>query len=249
MHAIWNIARREFSSYFNSPIAYIAITVFLILAGLQFFYGFLTLNSFGGEAGFFENNEASLRLFFEGIPVLFTVFLPAISMRLMSDEKRSGTLELLVTLPVRDRDIILGKYLASLMFLGVTLILTLPYTITIFWLGNPDLGPMVGGYLGLLLIGAAYLSLGLMTSTWTKNQIVAFILGALLCSSFYFVDGLIGNVWEGTRGFFEAISFKAHFSNISRGVVDTRDVFFFLSIIILPILLAGYSLESRKWKA
>ena len=249
MHAIWTIAKREFSSYFNSPIAYIAITVFLILAGLQFFFGFLTIGSFGTAGGFFENNEASLRLFFEGIPILFTVFLPAISMRLMSDEQRSGTLELLVTLPVRDRDIILGKYLASILFLLVTLLLTLPYVVTVSLLGNPDIGPILGGYLGLLLIGAAYLALGLMTSTWTKNQIIAFLLGALLCSSFYFIDGLIGSVWEETRSFFEAISFKAHFANISRGVIDSRDVVFFASIIIIPILLAGYALESRKWKA
>lgn len=249
MHAIWNIARREFSSYFNSPIAYIAITVFLILAGLQFFYGFLTTQPVSTAHGFFEINEASMRLFFEGIPILFTVFLPAISMRLMSDEQRSGTLELLVTLPVRDREIILGKYLASLLFLLVAVALTLPYAATVMWLGKPDLGPIVGGYLGLLLIGAAYLSIGLMASTWTKNQIIAFLISALLCSSLYFVDGLIGSVWEGTRSFFEAISFKAHFANISRGVVDTRDLVFFGSIIILPILLAGYSLESRKWKA
>ena len=249
MHAIMTIAKREFSSYFNSPIAYIAITVFLVLSGLQFFYGFLTPDTFGGGGQFFDNNEASLRLFFEGIPLLFTVFLPAISMRLMSDERRSGTLELLVTLPVRDRDVILGKYLASLYFLLITLGLTLPYALTVAWLGEPDVGPVVGGYLGLILVGAAYLALGLMTSTWTRNQIIAFLLGALLCSSLYFVDGLIGNVWEGTRGFFEAISFKAHFANISRGVLDSRDVVFFLSMIILPILLAGYSLESRKWKA
>ena len=249
MHAIWTIAKREFSSYFNSPIAYIAITVFLILAGLQFFFGFLTLDSFGTTPGFFEGNEASLRLFFEGIPLLFTVFLPAISMRLMSDERRSGTLELLVTLPVRDRDVILGKYFASLLFLGVTLLLTLPLVITVAVLGSPDVGPLVGGYVGLALIGAAYLALGLMTSTWTRNQIISFLLAALLCSSLYFVDGLIGSVWEGTRSFFEAISFKAHFANISRGVIDSRDVIYFVSVIVIPLLLAGYSLESRKWKA
>ena len=155
-------------------------------------------------------------------------------MRLMSDERRSGTLELLVTLPVRDRDVILGKYLASLLFLGVTLLLTLPLVVTVALLGSPDVGPLVGGYVGLALIGAAYLALGLMTSTWTRNQIIAFLLAALLCSSLYFVDGLIGSVWEGTRSFFEAISFKAHFANISRGVIDSRDVVYFVSVIVIP---------------
>ncbi len=249
MNHTWTLARRELMSYFNSPIAYTAIAVFLLLAGLQFLYGLVTPGAFGPGADFFEANEASLRVFFEGIPLLFAVFLPAISMRLMSDEQKTGTLELLVTLPVSEMQIIAGKYLASLVFLAVTLLFTVPYALTVAWLGNPDIGPILGGYCGLFLIGATYLAIGLMTSTWTQNQIIAFLLAAMICSGLYFVDSLVGNVWAATRPFFESISFKAHFQNISRGVLDTRDLVFFLSLITIAILLAAHSLESRKWKA
>jgi ABC-2 type transport system permease protein len=245
----WYIAHREFWGYFNSPVAYVSITVFLILSGLQFMFGFLTPEIMGDKQDFFAMNEANLRIFFEGMPLLFVVFLPAISMRLMSEENRSGTLELLVTLPVRDNQIILGKYLASLFFLLVTLAFTLPYVWTVSSLGNPDLGPIIGGYFGLFLIGAAYLAIGLMTSVWTSNQIVAFVLAALFCGGFYFVDSLMGNVWESTRPFFEGISFKSHFRDIARGVIDTRDLVFFLSLIGIALLIANHSLESRRWRS
>ena len=248
MSKVWIIAKREFLGYFSSPAATVSITVFLLLAGLQFVYGFLTPEIMGGKEDFFAINEANMRVFFEGIPILFVVFLPAVSMRLVSEERRSGTLELLVTLPVHDRHIILGKYLASLLFLEVALFFTLPYAFTVGYLGDPDLGPLIGGYCGVYLIGAAYLAIGLMTSVWTSNQIVAFVLAALFCSAFYFVDGLVGNVWEETRPFFEAISFKSHFENFARGVVDTRDIVFFFSLICIALLIAIHSLESRRWK-
>ncbi|NUN12867.1 MAG: ABC transporter permease subunit [Myxococcales bacterium] len=249
MQKIWIIGKREFMSYFSSPIAYIAITVFLVLTGLQFFFGWLTIDPYASATDYFEANEASLRVLFEGVPLLFVVFLPAITMRLMSDEKRSGTMELLITLPVRDHEVILGKFLAALMFLIVALALTLPYVVTVYMLGNPDTGPIIGGYFGLLLVGACYCAIGLMTSTWTKNQIVAFLLGVLICAGFYFVDTLIGAAWESTRETLHLISFKYHFQNISRGIIDSRDLVFFLSLIVLAVLLSTYSLQSRKWKA
>jgi len=248
MNQIWTIAKREFLSYFNSPIAYVAITIFLVLTGLQFFFGFLSLGSLS-HADFFENNDAGLRSLFEGLPLLLAIFLPAITMRLISEEKKSGTMELLLTMPVTDGQVVLGKYLASLLFLAVVLFVTLSYPITVSALGNPDSGPIIGGYFGLFIIGATYLAIGLMTSTWTQNQIVAFLLGALFCTAFYFVDSLIGSAWEGLRPVFAAISFKAHFQNISKGVLDSRDFVFFGGLIIMALLLSKHQLESRKWKA
>lgn len=245
MKKAWIIGKREFASYFDSPIAYVTLSTFLLLVGLDFFFGFLS----AGAGDFFEANEASLRRLFEGVPVLLAIFMPAVSMRMISEEKKTGTMELLTTLPVRDGEIIAGKFLGGLLFLGVALLLTLPYVVTVMSLGRPDVGPIVGGYLGLILIGGAYLAIGLLASTWTRNQIIAFILAALICTFFYYVDQLIGAAWEATRQSLALLSVKAHAQNISRGVLDSRDLIFFASMIALPLLLSTYSLESRKWRA
>jgi ABC-2 type transport system permease protein len=247
MGQIWCIGKREFASYFNSPIAYVSITVFLLLTGFQFFSGF-----FGAAEGtdFFKTNEATVRPLFEGIPLIFAFFLPAVTMRLLSEEKKSGTIELLFTMPVTEWQVVLGKYLAAVMFMMVSLGLTLAYPITVAALGNPDVGPIIGGYFGLLLVGSAYLAIGLMTSTWTRNQIVAFILGASICFLLYFVDTLAGLVSDGLKPAFSALSFRYHFdTNFARGVLDTRDVFFFVAMSALALMISRYILESRKWKA
>lgn len=248
MNKVWIIGKREFMSYFNSPIAYVTLAIFLLLVGLDFFFGFLGTVS-GSSQEFFEANEASLRNLFEGIPILFAVFLPAVSMRMISEEKKTGTMELLTTLPVRDRDIILGKFLGGLLFLAVALGLTLPYAVTVIALGRPDMGPIIGGYFGVAMVGAAYLAIGLLASTWTRNQIIAFIVAALLCAFLYFVDQLIGSAWEVSREYLAQLSFRAHAQNISRGVLDSRDFVFFISMIVLALVLSTYSLESRKWRA
>jgi ABC-2 type transport system permease protein len=248
MKKVFIIGKREFMSYFNSPIAYVTLTVFLLLVGLDFFFGFLGGVGGGGQ-GFFEANEASLRNLFEGVPVLLAIFLPAVSMRMISEEKKTGTMELLTTLPVRDRDIVLGKYTGGLLFLGVALALTLPYVFTVVALGRPDVGPIIGGYIGLVLIGAAYLAIGLLASTWTRNQIIAFIVAALLCTFLTYVDQLVGAAWEAARPYLAQLSFRAHAQNISRGVLDSRDIVFFISMIVAALMLSTYSLESRKWRA
>lgn len=248
MKKAWIIGKREFASYFNSPIAYVTLATFLLLVGLDFFFGFLSTGT-GGSGDFFETNEASMRTLFEGVSVLLAIFMPAVSMRMISEEKKTGTMELLTTLPVRDRDIVVGKFIGGLLFLGVALLLTLPYVVTVTSLGRPDMGPIIGGYLGLVLIGGAYLAIGLLASTWTRNQIIAFIVAALLCTFFYFIDQLIGSAWEATRQYLAVLSFKAHAQNISRGVLDSRDLIFFVSMIVLALMLSTYSLESRKWRA
>lgn len=248
MKKAWIIGKREFASYFDSPIAYVTLTTFLLLVGLDFFFGFLGSVSGGGE-DFFEANEATMRNLFDGVPILLAIFMPAVSMRMISEEKKTGTMELLTTLPVRDRDIVLGKWVGGLLFLGVALLLTLPYAFTVGSLGRPDMGPIIGGYIGLALIGGAYLAIGLLASTWTRNQIIAFIVAALLCTFFYFVDQLIGSAWEATREYLALLSFKAHAQNVARGIIDSRDIVFFVSMIVLALMLSTYSLESRKWRA
>lgn len=243
MRSIWVIAKREFRAYFDSPIAYVAITVFLVITGVLFFFG----RNFSGR-DFFAAGEATLRPLFEWVPLIFVFYLPAVSMRLLSEERRSGTYELLATMPVSDHQVILGKYLAAVGFLLVTLGLTFVYPLLVAIVGDPDWGPIVGGYFGLLLVGAVYIGVGLMTSAWTKSQIISFVLSLLICGFFYYVDQLVGAVWESTREVFAYLSFHHHFQNISRGVIDTRDLVFYASLIAVTVLVAGASLQRRRWQ-
>ena len=235
---VLTIARRELDAYFSSPIAYIAIPVFLVICGVYLF----------GVFDFFESNQATLRPLFERVPLFFILYVPALSMRLLSEEKRSGTAELLLTMPVSDTQIVLGKYLGSLAFLAVTLVMTLFYPLLVGSLGDLDAGLVAGGYLGLLLVGAAYLALGLLTSAWTRNQIIAYILAVLFCVFFYAIDSMVAFVWQGGRDAFAFMSFRAHFVNIARGVIDTRDVVFYLSVIVVAAVMTVQSLAARHWK-
>ncbi|MCC6625289.1 MAG: ABC transporter permease subunit [Deltaproteobacteria bacterium] len=246
------LARRELGFYFNSPIAYIVITLFLVVCGAMLFI-FDTPDT---GRSFFETNEASLRALFGptsperfgGIPLVFAFLVPALTMRLISEEKRTGTIELLVTWPITDPQIVLGKYLAGLAFVAIMLVFTLPLAFMVGGLGPLDAGMVIGGYLGLLLVGATYLAIGLMTSSWTKNQINAYLVGVLLCAFFYFVDGMVGAVWAGARDFFAALSIKAHFQNVARGVVDLRDLVFYGSLIAVCLVVTVQSLQARNWK-
>ena len=238
MGHIWTVARRELAFYFNSPIAYIAIVLFLVVSGSYLFW----INRF------FDNDQATMRPLFEMMPVFLILYLPAISMRLVSEEKRSGTIELLATMPITDTQVIAGKYLGGLMFLGLTLAGTLVFPFVVGVAGNPDGGAIFAGYLGVFLLGAAYLAIGLMTSTWTRNQIVAFITAVVLCAFFYGIDGMVESFWQEGRDAFAFLSFKAHFDNILRGVIDTRDVLFYVSVIGVAIVVAVQSLQARNWR-
>lgn len=249
---VWALAKRELGFYFNSPIAYIVITLFLVVSGAMLFVFDLP----DGAGDFFAANEASLRgLFgptnpesFGGIPLLFVFLVPAVTMRLIAEEKRTGTIELLVTWPVTDAQIVLGKYLGAVLFVGIMLLATVPVALTVGGLGKMDVGVAIGGYLGLFLLGSAYAGIGLMTSSWTRNQIVAYLVGALLCGLFYFVDGMLGLLWDGARNFFAGLSFKAHFQNVARGVVDLRDIVFYASFIVVALVVTTLSLQARNWK-
>jgi ABC-2 type transport system permease protein len=182
MSSVQNIVpifRREIRSYFNSPVAYVVMVVFLAIIGWFF------------TSNLFLMNVASLRIMFELVPLVFLFFVPAITMRLLAEEKKSGTLELLTTKPVRDVEIVLGKFLAALVLLAATLLPTLLYLITVWGLGSIDIGPVITGYVGLLLMGAVYIAIGILTSSLTENQIVAFILGFLIVLALFMLDKVL----------------------------------------------------------
>lgn len=232
INAVW---RREMRSYFASPAAYIVLAVFLLITGW-----FFTLN-------LFKENLAHMRSIFDILPFLLVVFAPAISMRLISEERKSGTLELLVTMPVRDFDVILGKWLAALTLFVVALILTGFYPFTIFVLGDPQAGIIVAGYIGLLLLGASYLAVGLLGSALTENQIIAFILSFALSALLAILIFSAIVLPPAVADIVQYLSTTYHFQNIARGVLDTRDVVYFLSLIFLALLIASRALSQRKF--
>lgn len=236
MRSMVAVLRREFAAYFNSPVAYFVVVVFLVMVGVLFF------------VPFFTQDRVSMRDFFGLVPFLFIFFGPAITMRLIAEERRSGTIEMLITMPVRDVDVILGKFFAALGLLVVALLLTLPYAITISRFGNLDWGPVLGGYFGLVLLGAALLAIGLFTSSLTENQIVAFVIALFLSMFLLMLDRFTIFLPAAVAPWIEYLSFSAHFGNTARGVIDSRDVIFFLSVALLSLFLAFRSLEARRWR-
>jgi ABC-2 type transport system permease protein len=243
MRGVITIARRELGVIFDSPIAYIASIVFLVGTGLLFFFGVR------GNEDFFAAREATLRPLFEHAPWVLAVILPAVTMRLVAEERKSGTLELLVTLPVDDWEIVVGKLLGAVGFLVVALAMTLVFPLIVASVGSPDLGAAAGGYLGLFLLGTAFIALGLMTSTWTENQIVAFILGLLLCVFFWTAtDALIKLAFEQPPAALQLLDFRTHFGAFAKGVVDLRDVLYFLSVTAVAVAASTHALKSRHWR-
>jgi gliding motility-associated transport system permease protein len=230
--AIW---RREMRTYFASPSAYIVLGVFLLITGW-----FFTLN-------LFKENLAHMRSIFDVLPFLLVIFAPAISMRLISEERKSGTLELLVTMPVRDFDVILGKFLAALSLYAAALLLTFFYPFTIMTLGDAQVGSIVAGYIALFLLGGAYLAVGLLGSAITENQIVAFILSFALCAVLAILVFAALVIPQPVADVIQYLSSTYHFQNIARGVVDSRDVIYFLSLIFLSLLMASRAMSQRKF--
>jgi len=234
---IWTFTQKELRSFFNSPVAYVILTLFLLIAGWFF------------SAGLFLIGQADMRdLVSVVIPLAFLFFVPAMTMRLIAEEKKSGTLELLVTLPVRDVEVVLGKFLAALGLLASALLLTFAYPLTLAILGNPDGGALFGAYLGLVLLGAGYLAIGTFTSGLTQNQIVAFIAGFVIIFALFMLDKVLVFFTGPVASVLEYLSVTYHFENIARGVIDTRDLVYFLSLIAVFLFLAVRSLEARKWR-
>jgi ABC-2 type transport system permease protein len=238
MHTIWILTKREFRSFFDSLIAYIMLVLFLGISG---FFTWL----FGTDV--FLIGQASLRAFFSIAYWTLFFFIPALTMRLLAEEIRSGTIELLLTRAITDRQVIVGKFLSTFLLIVVALVFTVPYVITIGSIGNLDLGEVACGYLGLLLMSGAYISIGLWASSITRNQIVAYLLSLFIGFFFHMLFGMLSTTFSGFLGqLFNSLSMRDHFDSISRGVLDSGDLIYFLSLIILGLFLAEISLKKRN---
>src|SRR5262245_51386225 len=227
------ILRKELRSYFLSPAAYIVVTVFLLICGWFF------------STSLFVVNQASMRNVFTIIPFVFTFLVPAITMRLLSEEKKTGTFELLVAMPISDIEVILGKYLASLVLLAVAVGLTATNALTIAILGKADNGATFAGYIGLLLLGAGYLAIGILASSLTETQIVAFIVSFLVIFVLSLVDKVLIFLPTALASVFEYLSAEYHFNNIARGVLDSRDLVYYASLIIIGLYFSARALHRR----
>ena len=238
MKTIWIITRRELQSFFDSLIAYILLVVFLGISG---FFTWL----FGSDI--FLVGQASLRSFFTIAYWTLFFFIPALTMRLLSEEKRSGTIELLLTKAITDRQIVFGKFLSTLILIIIALLFTLPYVITVASIGNIDIGGVICGYLGLILMSGVYISIGLFASSITQNQIVAFLIALFAGIFFHLIfDLLSGSITGITGQVFNFLSLRVHFESMSRGVIDSSDLIYFLSLIFLGLFLAEISLSKRN---
>ena len=242
IYSIITIFKKEILSVFSTPIAYVFITIFLILSGLFTFY----------LGNFFLLGQANLNSFFEWHPWLYLLLIPSISMRLWAEEKRNGTIELLVTLPINTLSIVLGKFFSAWFFISIALILTFPIWITVNYLGNPDNGVIIGGYLGSLLMAGAYLSIGSCISALTKNQVIAFIISVTICFIFT-LSGLpivldFFSSWAGQNitDIVASFSFLSNFNNIAKGLVELKSILYFLSLIIFFLILNTIFIEDLK---
>lgn len=232
------IANREFWAYFNSPMGYIVMIVFTMLLGVLFFFLF----------GFLVLRRATLQPLFTAMSWLMPLLCAAISMRTFAEERRLGTIELLITMPVRDGEVIIGKFLGAMGLLVVAIACTLVYPIAVSRMGDLDFGPVWGGYLGLVLGGGAYISIGMLVSSYSRDQISAFFVTFFLSYLFFLIDkGLIFMGVGAVPTVLEYLCFDFHFKSIARGVVDSRNVIFFASVIGACLLATARSLDRRRW--
>jgi ABC-2 type transport system permease protein len=232
----WTIAKREFGAFFKSPVAYVVLGAFVPIVGYLFF------------SNFFMRGNASMESFFDNMPFLLLFFCPAIAMRLLAEEKSSGTIEMLLTLPVRETEVVVGKYVAAVGVLAVGLLVTVPFAFTVGKLGALDLGPVLGGYLGTLLLGGTYIAVGLFASALTRNQVVAFIVGLAICLALFFMGMFFSMAGPLVGPILQYASPSYQFQKITRGVIELRSVIYYASVIGLLVVLSVQALEARKWK-
>jgi ABC-2 type transport system permease protein len=233
MRQVVHIFRKEFSADFVSPIAYIVIAIFLLVTGWFFF------------ATFFLFNQANLRTFYALLPIVFAFVIPAITMRLISEEINVGSDEILLTMPVTIRDVILGKFLASVALVGAMMIPTVAYPLTVSFMGQLDWGPVVGGYVGAVFLGAAFSAVGLFASALTRNQIIAFIIGLAICFMLTLIDKMLYFLPQSLLGIFAYLGADFHFQNIAKGIIDSRDILYFVSICFVGLYGAYLALLHR----
>jgi ABC-2 type transport system permease protein len=236
MTTTWTIAKRELGSFFKSPVAYVVLGAFVPIVGYLFF------------SSFFMRNSASMEAFFGSMPFLLLFFCPAIAMRLLAEERGQGTIEMLLTMPVRETEVVIGKYLAALAVLAVGLLVTVPFAITVAKLGPLDIGAVVAGYVGTLLLGGVYLAVGTFTSAMTKNQVVAYIVALAICLGLYLMGIFFAMAGPVVGPIIEYASPAYQFQKITRGVIELRNVVYYVSVIGLLLVLSVQTLEARKWK-
>ena len=243
MNVLFNIVKRELASYFSTPLAYVFIVIFLALIGSFTFY----------LGNFFVRGQADLNSFFAFHPWVYILLIPAVTMRLWAEERKSGTIELLMTLPLTTAQSVIGKFFAAWFFIFIALILTFPIWITVNYLGQPDNGVILAGYVGSFFMSGAYLSIGSCVSAFTKNQVIAFVVAATLCFIFTMsgVDIVLNffKVWapEFLVNTISSMSFLTHFESITKGVIEIRDFLFYLSVIIFWLFLNIVVVEFKKF--
>jgi ABC-2 type transport system permease protein len=242
MSGTMTIFKRELSSYFATPVAYVFIVIFLLLSGAFTFY----------LGGFYERGQADLQPFFNFHPWLYLFLVPAVSMRLWAEERKSGTIELLLTLPITMWQAVLGKFLAAWAFIAIALVLTFPIWLTVNYLGSPDNGVILASYFGSLLMAGAFLAIGSCLSASTRNQVVAFILTVVICfllllAGYPLVLEAVGKIApQGVVDAVAGMSFLAHFGSISKGVIDLRDLIYFLLMIGVWLYATAVVIDMKK---
>jgi ABC-2 type transport system permease protein len=242
MNNVLAIFKRELNGYFATPVAYVFIVIFLFLAGIFTFY----------IGGFYERNQADLISFFSFHPVLYLFLVPAISMRLWSEERKSGTIELILTLPISTADAVIGKFLAAWAFTAIALVLTFPMWITVNYLGNPDNTVVIASYIGSILMAGGFLAIGSCISAMTKSQVIAFVISVVICFLFY-VSGspMVLNFFTGwaPQSVINAVSgmsVLAHFDSIQKGIIDIRDIIYFAVLISFWLFANVITIDAKK---
>ncbi|NLD39520.1 MAG: ABC transporter [Desulfatiglans sp.] len=234
MNKCWNIFKKEFNAYFVSPIAYIVISIFLLVTGWFFF------------TTFFIYNQADMRNFFTLLPLVFAFIVPAITMRLFSEELNTGSYEILLTMPVTFTNVVTGKFMAAVAFIISMLIPTISYPIFISFIGKLDWGPVIAGYLGAIMLGAAFSAVGIFSSSITRNQIVAFIIGAVICFALTLVERMMFFVPVGLVTPIEYLGANVHFQNVAKGVIDSRDILYFISVSFIALYGANLVIQRKN---
>lgn len=241
MNGFWTVCKRELKGYFFTPLAYVFLVIFL------FFAGYLPF-----KEGFFEFRQADMRPFFSWMPVLLVLMVPSAAMRLWAEERRSGSIELLLTLPITVRQAVLGKFVAAWMFLGIALALTFPMPLTVAYLGEPDVGLILTGYLGTFLLAGTYLAIGCFFSALSKNQVISFILSVAACAVLLYagwpstLQYLSGWLPLGIVAQVEQMSMHSHFESLQKGLLQFKDLAYFVVLIAGAIAACGVVLEERK---
>lgn len=236
MRNVLTVAGRELNAYFASPMAYVITAAFLVITGVIF------------AVGAVQGRDATLRAVIQSMSIIFLLIAPIIAMRLIAEETRQGTIELLLTAPLRDSELVIGKFLGAVALMLVMLGCTLYYVVLLLMFGTPDLGPIAAGYIGILLLGATYLAIGILASSLTQNQIVAALIAFAIGLFFWFMAALATSLPRNVSPIASYIGLSDHFFDFARGIVDLRNIVYFLSAIIVLVFLTIRVVESRRWR-